>query len=72
MDQQSLLNWEEVFSDGSFASEKKGEQEPENQVAQGYKVDGGGRWRRYSIGRHRYFGLTSRSKFIAATTRCYL
>ncbi|WP_353505443.1 transposase [Microbulbifer sp. DLAB2-AF] len=29
LDQRSLLNWEEVFSDGSFASAKKGEQKSE-------------------------------------------
>ena len=50
LDERSLVDWEEVLLDGSFAPAKKGRRSRENQAWKRYELDGGGRWPRNSFG----------------------
>ena len=51
LDSSGVLDWSEAFMDGSFAPAKKGRGRRKNQEGQRNKVDGGGRWSRYSTGK---------------------
>ena len=61
LDEKGALDWEEAFIDGSFAPAKKGAPASGKPKGQRHKVDGGGRRRRYSSGKHPYLGIAGGS-----------
>jgi transposase len=50
LNDQEKIRWDECFADGSFIPAKQGAKSREDETRQGYKVDGCGRGRGYSVG----------------------
>ncbi len=69
LDDRGVVDWEQGFADGTFASAKKGEISSSHQARQGVQAHGLGGWTRFAIGRWRCCRQSSRSDAHRAAAR---